>query len=81
MITMDTVVYRRIRQDAEAEAFQRGFQAARAAAVRALRDTMQETARFGTFDPQYVESCASDRLDYYIKAPNATCTNLVHPAA
>jgi hypothetical protein len=54
-MTIDTAVFRRIVQEAKT--------AGRNAAVRAVADTMQETARFGTFARQYVEKCAQDRLD------------------
>lgn len=76
MITMGTAVFRRITEEYEAK----GFGIARAAGIRALTDTLAETARFGLFDKATRERCATDRLEFYIRDPNATCTNQVYPA-
>lgn len=76
MITMGTAVFRRITE----EYFVKGFDKARDAGIRALTDTMEETVRFGTFDKQARERCATDRIDHYMRDPNATCTNQVYPA-
>jgi len=79
---MGTAVFRRITEEYESKGFAKGFEVARSAAVKALKDTMQkETVRFGTFNDQYVEGCAADRLDFYVRDPNATCTNQIYPAA
>ncbi|MCZ7647262.1 MAG: hypothetical protein M5U26_18735 [Planctomycetota bacterium] len=50
-----TQVFRKVVQDREASL--------RAAAIKAIADTMQETTRFGCFERAYIEQCARQRLN------------------
>lgn len=76
MVTLGTAVFHRILLEREEQASKKIYNAA----VKALKDTMQkETVRFGTFGSEYVEGCAQDRLEFYIRNSDATPTNLVIP--
>ena len=57
-----TRVFQRILTERMADAAAR----VRRAAVKAIADTMEETARFGCFGRDYVEGCAEHRLEQAI---------------
>jgi hypothetical protein len=78
MINIGTQVFQRIVMEAR----EAGLKEARAAGIRALTDTMhQETVRFCTFSREYVEGCATDRMDFFLNDPqNANILNQVFPS-
>ncbi len=82
MISIGTQVFQRIVMEAKAQARLEGRQEARTAGIRALTDTMhQETHRFCTFSREYVEGCATDRMDFFLNDPqNANIGNQVFPS-
>lgn len=55
IMVLDTQVFRRILQEH------------REAAVNAIAQTMDETVRFGAFNPDYRKDCASDRFEENLK--------------
>lgn len=55
IMTLDTQVFRRIITEH------------REAAVNAIDETMVETVRFGTFNPEYRRGCAADRFEDNLK--------------
>lgn len=63
MISIGTAVFRRIIEETR----QQGREEARKAGIQAVKKTMFETVRFGTFKDDYIEGCATDRVDSWLE--------------
>jgi hypothetical protein len=55
IMTIDTRVFRRIVEEH------------RQAGINGIAETMTETTRFGLFNPDYIQGCASDRFETHLK--------------
>lgn len=80
-VQVETCVFVRLLAEREQAGFINGFAKAFNGGVRALKDTMLETQRFGILPENHIEGCARDRLSFYIDSKDASPTNLVIPAS